>query len=170
VRRVAGILLAAGEARRFGRHKLLAPLADGTPLAIASARKLFAVIPDSVIVLRENDSALAALCDREGWRTVICRDAAEGMGRSLASGVDAAADADAWIIALADMPYINEETVARVAQAMARGASIVAPFYAGQRGHPVGISANHRDQLMALRGDHGACIPIPMKAPSPVGL
>ena len=32
-----GILLAAGSARRFGAHKLLQPLADGTPVGVAAA-------------------------------------------------------------------------------------------------------------------------------------
>ena len=32
-----GILLAAGQGTRFGSNKLLQPLADGTPMAVASA-------------------------------------------------------------------------------------------------------------------------------------
>jgi len=42
MRGIAGILLAAGCGSRFGANKLLAPLADGTPLAIA-ALKTFSV-------------------------------------------------------------------------------------------------------------------------------
>ena len=37
---IAGILLAAGAARRFGTPKLLHPLPDGVPVGIASARQL----------------------------------------------------------------------------------------------------------------------------------
>ena len=37
---IAGVLLAAGEASRFGGAKLGHPLPDGTPIGVASARNL----------------------------------------------------------------------------------------------------------------------------------
>ena len=46
-----------------------------------------------------------------------------------------------WVVALADMPWIRTETIAAVADALARGAMIAAPDYAGVRGHPVGFAA-----------------------------
>jgi molybdenum cofactor cytidylyltransferase len=45
-----------------------------------------------------------------------------------------------------------------VADALQRGALIAAPFLetSGERGHPVGFSAAHREALAALEGDAGA--------------
>lgn len=152
----AGILLGAGSARRFGGAKLLATLADGTPVGVAACRALIAALPRTVAVVRPGDDVLAAAFAREGATVVHCPRAGEGMGASLACGVAATRDASGWIVALADMPWIAPSTIRRVAGAIASGASIAAPFHRGERGHPVGFSAAHRDALAALGGDEGA--------------
>jgi len=155
--RVAGILLAAGQGARFGRHKLLAPLADGAPLALTAARHLRAALEDEVlVVVRPDDDLLAGQLASEGFRLIVNNDAAHGMGTSLACGVRAAAGADGWLIALADMPAIRPGTIRRVAAALVQGALLAAPFHAGRRGHPVGFSSRFRDELAALAGDGGA--------------
>lgn len=48
--RIVGILLAGGSARRFGADKLLHPLPDGVPIAVAAARNLAAALPRVVAV------------------------------------------------------------------------------------------------------------------------
>jgi molybdenum cofactor cytidylyltransferase len=78
------------------------------------------------------------------------------MGASLACGVEASAEAAGWVVALADMPWIEASTIRRVADAIAAGASLAAPCYRGERGHPVGFAASHRAALLALGGDEGA--------------
>jgi len=57
---------------------------------------------------------------------------------------------------LADMPFIQDSTLRRAVQALETGALLVAPFHAGQRGHPVGFHSRFRDELLALSGDAGA--------------
>ena len=66
------------------------------------------------------------------------------------------AQADAVLIALADMPYIEFETIQAVVDALQRGARIARPYYLGQSGHPVGFSSMHFPALLALAGDKGA--------------
>ena len=65
-------------------------------------------------------------------------------------------EAAGWIVALGDMPWIESSTIARVAGAIADGAAVAAPFYQGQRGHPVGFGAACFTALAALTGDDGA--------------
>ncbi len=156
MRRVVGILLAAGSSRRFGSNKLLAPLADGTPLAVAAARRLSAVVPEVIAVLRPGDVVLAALLAGQGLRIVECVDAEQGMGHSLAAGVAATGTADGWLIALADMPAIGISTIAGLLAQLHAGSALVAPFHAGRRGHPVGFSARFDSELLAMSGDAGA--------------
>jgi molybdenum cofactor cytidylyltransferase len=156
MRRVVGILLAAGSSRRFGSNKLLAPLADGTPLAVAAASRLIAAVPESIAVVRPGDGALAVLFAEQGFRIVECAEAESGMGHSLAAGVAAASTADAWLIALADMPSIKLSTFAGLIGRLQAGASLVAPFHAGKRGHPVGFANGHGTELISLTGDTGA--------------
>jgi len=151
-----GILLAAGSARRFGGAKLLARLDDGTPVGVASCRVLVDALPRTVAVVRIGDEALVHALSATGATIVHCARADEGMGASLACGVAASPDAGGWVVALADMPWIASATIRRVADAIADGASIAAPFHRGERGHPVGFSASHRDALTKLRGDEGA--------------
>jgi molybdenum cofactor cytidylyltransferase len=149
-----GILLAAGSSRRFNGNKLMHPL-DGEPIALRSARAFIAALPCATAVTRPG-SPLVTLLEKEGFRVVECARADEGMGASLAAGVAATRDAAGWVVALADMPFINSATHVRIANTVADGAELVAAGYQGERGHPVGIGARFLDQLLALEGDVGA--------------
>ena len=51
---------------------------------------------------------------------------------------------------------IRPDTIKLVVQALTEGAAIAAPAYRGERGHPVGFSAQFRNELAALSGDSGA--------------
>lgn len=154
---IVGILLAAGRGERFGGAKLLAPLPDsGVPVGLAALRSLRGALPDVIAVVRPGDDALAAQLEGEGARVIRAARADEGMGASLAAGVAAATDADGWLVALADMPWIATATHASVAGALQAGAAIAAARYRGNRGHPVGFAAALRAELLALDGDEGA--------------
>lgn len=149
-----GILLAAGASTRFNGNKLLHPL-DGEPIALRSARSFATTFPHGVAVVR-TASPLKPLLEAIGLRVIECARADEGMGASLAAGVAASADAAGWVVALADMPFIRPDTHARIARALGAGADLVAAGYQGERGHPVGVGAHFREQLLKLEGDAGA--------------
>lgn len=155
-----GVLLAAGTGSRFDpeglRNKLLAPLPGGTCVAREAAHRLLRVVPKVIAVVRPGAETLAHVLNEAGCDVVFSADAVRGMGASLAAGVGASDDAESWIVALADMPRIAAETIGAVARAIDEGASLAAPFYQGQRGHPVGFGVEHRDALLALDGDAGA--------------
>ena len=153
---VCGILLAAGASKRFGSDKLMHRLAGGTPVAAAALANLRAAIPHVIAVVRPGVPALENLLSGAGATVILCANADEGMGASLAAAVSASGDVAGWVIALADMPYIRPETIKKIAASLAAGAALVAPAYRGERGHPVGLSARFRTQLEALRGDEGA--------------
>jgi len=158
---IRGILLAAGYSKRFGSNKLLQALPAGSPhagvpVALAAARNLIEALPESIAVLRPRAQKLGQMLRDAGCNTVVCRNAAEGMGRSLAAGVRATDDADGWVIALADMPFIQPETIRVVAKALGEGAVIAAPSFRGERGHPVGFARRFFEELSALHGDSGA--------------
>jgi molybdenum cofactor cytidylyltransferase len=161
--RIVGVLLAAGRGTRFGTDKLLAPLPraiadvpNATCVGIAAALHLASAVPDSLAVVRDDADALARQLRHAGLRVVRCARADEGMGASLACGVAAAPDADGWIIALADMPWIAPSTIDAIAAALARGCDIVAPAHRSERGHPVGFARRHYAALAGLGGDAGA--------------
>jgi molybdenum cofactor cytidylyltransferase len=153
---VCGILLAAGASTRFGSDKLLHPLGDQTPVALAALANLRAAVPRVIAVVRPGAALLASRLSEAGATVILCVDADAGMGASLATAVGASGAVAGWVIALADMPYIRPETIASVAASLCAGAAMIAPAYQGVRGHPVGLSAQFRGQLEALRGDEGA--------------
>jgi molybdenum cofactor cytidylyltransferase len=161
--RVVGVLLAAGRGTRFGGDKLLAPLPSasrgvpaGTPLGVAAARHLVDALPDSVAVIRPDDASLRDVLGSAGIAIVECANADDGMGASLACAVRARGDAEGWVVALADMPWIAPATIVAIADALRGGADIVAPHHRGTRGHPVGFSRRHYAALAQLTGDAGA--------------
>ena len=153
---IVGVLLAAGQGTRFGAHKLLHRLDDGMSIAEHAARNLIAALPTSLAVIRPGDIVLQNILTSQGLTVIECADAAQGIGASLACGVSATPAAAGWAIALADMPWIQPQTIAHVAQKLQQGAGIVAPLYQGRRGHPVGFAATFRELLLALQQDRGA--------------
>jgi molybdenum cofactor cytidylyltransferase len=155
-RNIAGILLAAGQSRRFGGNKLLYPLPDGTPIAVAAARHLVAELPETTAVVDAGDGEVAGLLEREGLRVIVNRSASTGIGTSIACGVAACRDAQGWVIALADMPYVAANLTRQIVSALKQGSDIVAPVYRQKRGHPVGFSSRHANALLKLSADQGA--------------
>ena len=153
---IVGVLLAAGAGTRFGGDKLLARLPDGTPLGVRAARTLRSGVDRVLAVVRPGDVALARLLEAEGLDVAVFSRADDGMGASLAFGVAAAPDADGWLVALADMPFVRRETIEDVAGMLRAGAWIAAPSHRGRRGHPVGFARALFPELIRLGGDHGA--------------
>ncbi|KAF1035561.1 MAG: Molybdenum cofactor guanylyltransferase [Herbaspirillum frisingense] len=158
------ILLAAGRGTRFdaSEGKLIQPFsthADGSgkvsSVAQAAARTLLQVLPVVAVVAEEN--ALAAVLRTLGCEVVVLEaGAARAMSASLRQGLLRTSDAAGWLVALADMPLVQPDTVKRIVAALQAGAGIALPVMDGRRGHPVGFARPHLDELLALRGDQGA--------------
>ena len=157
---IVGILLAAGRGVRFDaaglQDKLMQVLPGGERVASASARHLLAVLPEVLAVVRPGADALADSLRSAGCQLEVCHQADQGMGASLVCGLSRVQQADGWIIALADMPYLRESTVMAILQALQHGADIVQPVFQGRPGNPVGFGRRHLAQLLELGGDQGA--------------
>ncbi len=134
--RVAAIVLAAGEASRFGspKQRILLPRV---------LERLRETSVDEIVVV-EGAYELTA----EDARIVRCPEWARGPGASLRCGLAAlAADVEAAVIALADGPNLSPQAVDRVlAEWRARG-GIVAASYDGERGHPLVLGRADWDEI-----------------------
>lgn len=150
------ILLAAGSSTRFGSDKLVHALPHGVAVAVQAARHLQAVLPRVVAVVRAAEGETARALTAEGCEVVVCAKADDGMGASLACGVRAAGAAQAYLVALGDMPFIRPSSIVALREALDAGAAIVAPYFRTRRGHPVGLAGRFRPELEALEGDEGA--------------
>lgn len=148
---VAGLVLAAGEGRRFGGPK--------APVIIEGER----LVDRAVRVLREGgcDVVFVVLGAWQGDVTeALCvpnSEWPEGMGSSLRAGLAAIAteeDIDRVVVTLVDLPGLSGEAVARLVSSPAR---IVQAAYDGERGHPVMIGREHWSGVIEVaRGDRGA--------------
>lgn len=153
---IVGLLLAAGSATRFGSDKLLHRLPHGVPIAVQAARHLGSQVPRVVAVIKPGAAELSVQLKNQTCEIVVCENAAEGMGASLACAARAAGRADGYLVALADMPFVRPSSVGAIRDALAAGAALAAPYFRARRGHPVGIAGRFFDQLLALKGDEGA--------------
>ena len=109
-----------------------------------------------VAVVRPDSPELVSSLKSEGCEVVVCENAAEGMGASLACAAREAGEADGYLVALGDMPFVRRTTIAAVRDALAAGAPLAAPYFRARRGHPVGLSKKFLSDLLGLQGDAGA--------------
>ena len=159
---VAGILLAAGSSRRFGRdNKLLSPR-HGRPLVMHAARTLAAArrqhyLAETLAVTGYESEKVGALLTPTLERVVVNPDYRSGVASSVRCGLAATAGAGAALFMLADMPEVTGADIAALVCAWQSGAgTLIAPEHEGQRGNPVLVGAEHFAALNALSGDEGA--------------
>lgn len=155
---VTGILLAAGSSSRFGSNKLQFVLESKEAIAVQACRHLMAGTDHVIAIVRPGSTMLGSMMAEMGAEVVVCQNAQRGMGASLACGIATSQMTGGWLVALADMPWIEPTTIIKIAEAIRQGCLLAAPFYQGKRGHPVGFSYRLKSELMALDSDTGAKI------------
>jgi molybdenum cofactor cytidylyltransferase len=172
--RIAGILLAAGLARRMGRQKLLLDV-RGKSVVRWSAERLATHVHDLIVVTgHDGDAVRAALHGVVAGgsgppvRFAANPRPAEGQGTSIACGaVELGDDVGAVFVALGDQPDVPAAVFSALLAALRPGVSIVAPVYRGTQGTPVLFGADVFPELRVLRGDTGAR-PVVMARPERV--
>ena len=161
--RPAIIVVAAGRASRYRglQHKLLEGLGPTSVLGMTLRHVLMTRLPLVVVTtaaLSEQVARIVALRDVVIVPDASAPDAAAqglGMGYSIGAGVAARGDAGGWLVLPADMPFVRPQTMLAVSAALAEH-PVAYPQFQGQKGHPVGFSAELYSELVALRGDDGA--------------
>ena len=153
---IGGIILAAGEGRRFGGPKQLAQL-DGRPLIEHALAAMLAVpaIDPVVLVLGAHADRIRKEADLSGADIVVCADWADGQSASLRAGATALGEVEAAVITLADQPFITPQVIAGVLDHRGRHLAVRAT-YDGAPGHPVLLERRLLDHVGELSGDAGA--------------
>ncbi|WP_406064629.1 NTP transferase domain-containing protein [Micromonospora sp. NBC_00860] len=131
----AGLLLAAGAGRRYGRPKALVEL-DGEPLVRRAIRLLGdgGCTPVHVVLGAGADE----VPDLPGAVPVRHDRWPDGLGSSLLRGLASLpADVPAVVVVLVDQPLLSPVAVRRVRAAYADGAVVAVATYAGRPGHPI---------------------------------
>jgi molybdenum cofactor cytidylyltransferase len=151
---IAGVLLAAGESRRFARQKLL-ELWRGEPLVARAARSLRdGGLSPIVVVVPPVASVREALSHLE-VALVVNAEPGRGISHSIALALAALPDsAAAALLAVADQPLMDAPLVARLCAAYVPGA-IVTPRYGSHQGNPRLFDRRYFAELSQLEGDVG---------------
>lgn len=155
---VHGLLLAAGSSTRFGDENKLLVEIDGIPVVRRAAETLVSSTLDAItVVLGYEADRVRAVLEDLPLGFVVNPDYEDGQATSVRTGLRAAADEDAVLIALGDMPDVAVESVEKLLDAYRTGAgNALAAAYRGERGNPVLFDRAYFDEILDVTGDIGA--------------
>ena len=161
--RVAGIILAAGEAKRMGRSKVMLPFQDGIILDAAVTAAQQSALDPVVLVLgyqaAEVQRALKSVTG-EGARikTVINRHFKSGQSSSLKAGLSRVPEnCHGAMFLLGDQPQITKDIIDNLVNRFSPERDrLVVPTCQGQRGNPVIVHRRLFPHLLKIQGDVGA--------------
>jgi molybdenum cofactor cytidylyltransferase len=154
---IGGLVLAAGEGRRFGGPKLAAEL-DGVALLDHAVAAMLGVpaIERVVVVLGAHAEEISARADLGAVETLVCERWSDGISASLGAGVAELAGAEAIVVTLGDQPFVTAQVIAAIVDQLDGRRPAARATYAGRPGHPVLIKRALFEQVRSLRGDEGA--------------
>ncbi len=154
---VAGIILAAGESRRFGRSKQLLDW-HGQPFVRAIAQTALAAKLTPILVVTGSDAAqIEAVMQDLPVKILHNREWQSGQSSSIRAGLRAVPKKNgAVIFLLADQPQVTPQLLrAMVERHTANLPAIIAPMVGEQRATPVLFDRTTFPDLQALTGDMG---------------
>ena len=154
---ISAIILAAGQASRFGQCKQLMPLGEKPLLehVLESVRQ--SSVDDVAVVLGARADEIRQQIGFGRERVIVNPDYANGMSTSIQAGLRALPDmTDAAMIVLADQPFVTSRTLDLLIDEYQRTRpSVVIPTYNGFRGNPVIVDKSLFAEMMNIRGDVG---------------
>ena len=150
------VIMAAGNAVRFGANKLEAEL-DGKPLI----RRAFEAVPagvfDRVVVVTQYP-AVAALAREFGFEPVRNDRPGDGLSRTVRLGTQALAQCDGIAFLVADQPLLSASAVRAVVRQWREHPSCIVGAACGtRRGNPNVFPRDFFPALRALEGDRAGC-------------
>ncbi len=155
--RIAGIILAGGGSRRFGRPKLLELWEDEALInkPVRAARD--AGLDPIVVVLGADGPDVKDALGQLAVQIANNPDWGEGQSSSVRSGLRMLApNVDGAVFLLADMPLVDADLVSALVENHRRSlAPIVAPWSGERWGNPVLFDRTTFEALRRIRGDQG---------------
>jgi len=148
------LILAAGFSRRFGSNKLVAKLPNNHPLLLETINNIKKATKEVSVIVQQNDTETQHLLATTDINIILFDGAEDGIGASLAYGVQQTKDWAGWLVCLADMPYIKVSTYSTLLSTI-NDSNIVQPEYNSRLGNPVGFGKAFYAELAQLSGDTG---------------
>ena len=154
---VSAILLAAGESKRLRMPKLLLPFGKSTILEQTIDNLLNSRVDEVIVVLGYRAEEMMRKLANRPVKIAINQIYHQGMSTSIVKGLSLVNNrAQAIMVALADQPLINSQTINRlIEESLGYDKGIVIPTYQAERGHPVIFASEYKEELLGLKGDIG---------------
>jgi len=152
--KIGCVVMAAGDARRFGSNKLAAVF-EGKTLA---QRALEAVPAESfcAVAVVSQYPEIEELARSRGFTPVYNPHPDWGISYTIRLGLECLGPCGAALFQVADQPLLRRETVAgEVAFFLRHPERLVGLGHDGVRGNPCIFPSRYFPDLMALREDHG---------------
>ncbi len=150
--KIGCVVLAAGNARRFGSNKLKAEV-DGESLI---RRALEAVPSGLVTVVVSQYPEILALAGEYGFTAVSNDQPGLGLSRSVRLGLEQLLDCDGVLFLVADQPWLKRDSAEALTALWAQNpGKIAAMAHGGVRGNPCIFPARFYPELLELTGDRG---------------
>lgn len=148
------VMMAAGSGLRFGGNKLAQAL-GGKPLYQRAMEAIPAGVFQTVVVVTQYD-AVAALAGEKGFLCLRNHHPDWGVSHTIQLGLEAVGDCGGALFMTADQPFLEAETVSRLAAAFLETPDkIVAAASQGKRGNPCLFPQDLFPELRKLDGDTG---------------
>lgn len=148
------LVMAAGNAARFGANKLTADF-RGKPL-IAHALDAIPQAEFSRVLIVTQYDEVAALARRSGCEVLMNDHPERGQSESIRLGIAALEDCRGVCCMVADQPLLRRESISRaLALFRSQPDKLVALSHGGVRGNPCIFPARLFPELAALSGDVG---------------
>jgi len=157
MKRLEGILLAAGEGKRMGGLKPLLSI-NSTTFLECIIKKLKIVCEETIVVLGYQSSTIMKKVDLSGVKVVFNREYSKGQLSSLQVGLkEISKDTEGIIMALVDQPLVKEDTFKKLKNKFLEyEKSIIIPTFGGKKGHPTIFTNFFFKELMNAPLDIGA--------------
>ena len=154
---VSAILLAAGESKRLRMPKLLLPFGKSTILEQTIDNLLNSSVDEVIVVLGYRAEEMMRKLANRPVKIAINPIYHQGMSTSIVKGLSLVNNrAQAVMVALADQPLINSQTINRlIEESLGYDKGIVIPTYQAERGHPIIFASEYKEELLGLKGDIG---------------
>mgnify|MGYP001223598139 FL=1 len=156
---VSGVVLAAGEAKRMGRQKLLLDFKGKPVLLWVLEAALSSDLSEVVCVVRERSEILREMgshAERIHW--VTNQNAHDGQSTSLVAGLEALSPrSGAALFLVGDQPFMDAQLINGIIRLYEKeGAPLVVPVFKGETRNPVLFARSLFPELLRLSGDRGA--------------
>ena len=158
MKKITGIILAAGTGSRMGRAKQLLPYGATTLLGQVVQAAKASNLDQIIVVLGHVAEEIKEKTDLSGTHVAVNHRYAEGQATSLKTGLAAIDwDCSGAMFLLADQPLIDQQIIDTLIMAWQRSEKkILIPYCNGIRGNPVIIDKTLFNAVSEIRGDHGA--------------